>query len=110
MISSIRSTIARNRARSFVENARWNETIVEITQVMDGTLHDQPIAGTDIGCVIDQVDRMLAHLGFHTADSIETLRRRNPELARRFDQVSQQVYNMRNEMTILLVRSQVPGP
>ncbi len=77
---------------------------------MGDALHDQSVSANDIGYVIDQVDRMLFDLGFYITDSMGTLRRRNPELALRFDQISQQVYVVRNHMTVFLIRSQGPGP
>jgi hypothetical protein len=111
MLNWIRSTLARKRARSFVENARaWKETSKAVLQVMDRALHDRSIVEDDIGSVIDQVDRMLLHLGFYFSDSMGTLRRRNPDLARRFKRTSQQVFVVRNKMTVFLIRSQGPGP
>ena len=90
MLSRIRSAISRNRAKSFVTTARaWHATCREITRVMGDALHDQSVAANDIGYVIDQVDRMLFDLGFYITDSMGTLRRRNPDLAKRFDKVNQ---------------------
>ena len=48
MLNWIRSSLARKRARSFVENARaWNETSKAVSQVMDKALHDQSFAEGD---------------------------------------------------------------
>lgn len=111
MLNWIRLTLARNRARSFVRNAlAWKETSKAISQMMDKALHDRSIAEGDIGYVIEQVDRMLFHLGFYFSDSMGILKRRNPELARRFERASQQVFVVRNKMTVFLIRSQGPGP
>lgn len=77
---------------------------------MGDALHDQSIIKQDIGSAIDQVDRMLLHLGFYIPDALGTLRRRNPDLAQRFDAVTKQVFQLRNETTIFLIRSQGPGP
>jgi hypothetical protein len=77
---------------------------------MGDALHDQSIIKQDIGSAIDTVDRMLLHLGFYIPDSLGTLRRRNPDLAQRFDAVTKQIYQLRNETTIFLIRSQGPGP
>ena len=111
MFSRIRSLMRRNQARSFVLNAKaWYQTGGEITQLMGDALHDPLVAGKDIGYVIDRIDRMLFYLGFYITDSMSTLRRSNPELARRFDRVGQQFFIVRNEMTVFLIRSQGPGP
>jgi len=111
MFSRIRTTIQRNRARAFVKNAHaWYLTCRDVSALMGDALHDQSIITKDIGYEIDQVDRMLLHLGFYIPDSLGTLKRRNPDLAQRFDEVTQQVYQLRNQTTIFLIRSQDPGP
>ena len=111
MLSWLRTTIQRNRARAFVKNARaWYLTCRDVSALMGDALHDQSIITKDIGYEIDQVDRMLFHLRFYIPDSLGTLKRRNPDLTQRFDQVTQQVYQLRNETTIFLIRSQGPGP
>ena len=111
MFSRIRATIERNRARAFVKNARaWYLTCRAVSALMGDALHDQSTIKQDIGYEIDRVDRMLLHLGFYIPDSLGTLKRRNPDLAKRFDQVTQQVYQLPNETTVFLIRSQGPGP
>ena len=111
MLGRVKATVARNRARSFVKNARaWNETSKAISQVMDRALHDRSFVEGDIGYVIDQVARMLFHLGIYFSDSLGTKKRRNPDLARRIKRTSQQVFVVRNEMAVLLIRAQGPGP
>jgi hypothetical protein len=111
MLSWLRTTIQRNRARAFVKNVRaWYFTCLDASKVMGDALHNQSIIKQDIGIAIDQVDRMLLQLGFYIPDSLGTLRRRNPDLAKRIDQVTKQVYQLRNVMTIFLIRSQGPGP
>ena len=77
---------------------------------MGDALHDQSIINKDIAYVIDAADRLLFHLRFYIPDSLGTLRRRNPQLAQRFDKASQLVYRLRNETTSFLIRSQGPGP
>jgi len=92
-------------------NARaWYFTCLDASKVMGDALHNQSIIKQEIGSAIDQVDRMLLQLGFYIPDSLGTLRRRNPALAKRFDAVTKQVYQLRNETTIFLIRSQGPGP
>jgi hypothetical protein len=94
-----------------VENARaWYQTCNDVSEVMGDALHDQSIINKDIGYTIDAADRLLFHLGIYILDSLGILRRRNPELAQRFDKASQLVYRLRNETTKFLIRSQGPGP
>lgn len=111
MLSWIMTTLQRNRARAFVDNVyAWYQTTRDVSAVMEKALHDQAVLEQDIGSVIDNVDRMVLHLGFYMPDSMGTLRRRNPELAQRFEHVSQQIVVVRNAMTSFLIRSQGPGP
>lgn len=111
MLQRIRTKIERRRAQSFVENSRaWYQTCNDVSEVMGDALHDQSIINKDIGYIIDAADRLLFHLRFSIPDSLGTLKRRNPELAQRFDKASQLVYRLRNETTKFLIRSQGPGP
>jgi hypothetical protein len=111
MFERIREKIERKRAKSFVENVQaWYQTSRDISEVMDMALHDQSIIQADIGYIIDGADRMLFHLRFYIPDSLGRLRRRNPDLARRFDLACQQLFKLRNETTRFLIRSQGPGP
>jgi hypothetical protein len=111
MLSWIRTTIERKRARSFVTNVHaWYQTCIEVSEVMDDALHDQSIIKKDIGYIIDTADRILFHLRFYIPDSLGTLRRRNPELAQRFDIACQHIFRLRNATTSFLIRSQGPGP
>jgi hypothetical protein len=110
MFQRLREKIKKKRARSFVENVHaWYQTCSEISEVMGMALHDQSVMRADIGYIIDAVDRMLFHLRAYIPNSQGILRRRNPELARRFDQASQQLIQLRNETTRFLIRLQGPG-
>ena len=110
MLHHLRKKIEKKRAQSFVENARaWYQTCSEVSEVMGDALHDQSVIHKDIGYIIDAAVRMLSHMRFFIPASLDILRRRNPELAQRFDKVSQLVYRLRNETTSFLIRSQGPG-
>jgi hypothetical protein len=111
MLKRIITKIERRRAQSFVENARgWYQACNDVSKVMGDVLHDPSIINKDIGYTIDSVDRLLLHLRYYIPDSLGILRRRNPELAQRFDKTSELVYRLRNETTKFLIRSQGPGP
>ena len=111
MFERLRKKIEQKRAQSFVNNVRaWYQTNSEISEVMDMALHDQSITHADIGYIIDAADRLLFSLRYYVPDSMGVLRRRNPNLARRFDLVSQHLYQLRNETIRFLIRSQGPGP
>jgi hypothetical protein len=111
MFENLRKKIEKKRAQSFLDNVHaWYQTSSEISEVMGMALHDQSVLQADIGYIIDAADRMLFHLRSYIPNSLGILRRSNPELARRFDQASQQLIQLRNETTRFLIRSQGPGP
>lgn len=111
MLRRLQEMLERRSARSFVENAlAWYQTSVEVSDVMGNALHDADVSKKDIGIVIDEADRMLLSLQYYIPDAHGGLRRRSPGLAKRFDLACQKIYQLRNEMTRFLIRSQGPGP
>jgi hypothetical protein len=111
MLQQLRKNIEKRRAQSFVENVQaWYQTSSDISEVMGMALHDQSVIQADIGYIIEAADRMLFHLRLYIPDSLGMLRRRNGELAQRFDNVCKQIFQLRNETTRFLIRSQGPGP
>jgi hypothetical protein len=111
MFQRLRKKIEKKRAQSFLDNVRaWYQTSSEISEVMGMALHNQSVIQADIGYIIDAADRMLFRLRSYIPVSLGILRRRNPNLAQRFDKASQQLYQLRNETTRFLIRSQGPGP
>jgi hypothetical protein len=111
MFQGIRNRLEKKRAKSFVKNIHaWYQTCREVSQVMEIALHDQSIIKADIGYIIEAADRMLFGLRYYIPDSLGTLRRSNPQLARRFDNACQLIYQLRNTTASFLIRSQGPGP
>lgn len=111
MLRKLRAMLERRRTRSFVENAlAWYQTSVEVSDIIGDALHDAEVSKKDIGIVIDEADRMLFSLQHYIPVARGGLRRRNLELAHRFDDACQKIYQLRNEMTRFLIRSQGPGP
>lgn len=111
MLNWIRTKLDRKRAQTFLENIHaWYRTYIEVSEVMDEALHDQSIIKKDIGYIVENADRLLFHFRFYVPESLSTLRRCNPDLARRFDQASQKLFRLRNQTTSFLIRSQGPGP
>ena len=111
MLNRIRNKLEQKRARSFVDNVQaWYQTSSQVSEVMGMALHDQSVIQADIGYIIDAADRMLFSLRYYIPDSLGRLRHRNPELADRFDLACQKLFQLRNETTRFLIRSQGPGP
>jgi hypothetical protein len=110
MLSWLSERIEKRRAQTFVDSIpEWYQTCNQVSKLIGDALHEEPIARQDIGVVIDKADRLLMKLGFYIPSAHGLLRRRNPDLARRFDITSQQVFRLRNETTRFLIRSQGPG-
>jgi hypothetical protein len=110
MLEWLSNLIETKRAQTFVDTIpEWYQTCNQVSKLIGDALHDEAITRQDIGVVIDKADRLLMKLGFYIPGAHALLRRRNPELARRFDTTSQQVFRLRNETTRFLIRSQGPG-
>jgi len=111
MLARLQEFMERRNARSFVENMKaWYQTSLEVSDVMGDALHDTDVSKKEIGYVIDEADRMLLSLRYYIPEAHGGLRRRNPELAKRFDKNCQKLYQLRNEVIRFLIRSQGPGP
>jgi hypothetical protein len=111
MLQRLRNRIEKKRAQSFVTNVHaWYQACSEVSEMMGDALHDPSVIQADIGYIIDTADRLLFHMRSSIPISQGTLRRRNPELAQRFDKACRQIYRLRNETTRFLIRSQGPGP
>jgi hypothetical protein len=109
MLSWISELIERKRAQTFVNSLpEWYQTCNEVSRLIGDALHDEAVTQQDIGTVIDKADRLLMKLGFCIPEAKGLIRRRNPDLARRFENTSQQAFRLRNETTRFLIRSQGP--
>lgn len=101
----------RRQARSFLKGVQgWYQTCTQISTELGKALDDQEVTRQDIGAIIDKADRLLINLGIYIPEAQGLLRRRNPQLAERFELASRQVVQLRNEAARFLIRSQGPGP
>jgi len=111
MLARIKTKLEKKRAQSFLSSVHaWHQTCEDASAVIDDALHDQTIIRKDIGYIVESTDRLLFNLRYYIPDSLGTLKRRNPQLARRFDLACQQLFLLRNATTSFLIRSQGPGP
>lgn len=111
IFARIKFSLEKKRAKTFLANVyAWHQTCEEVSEIMGAALHDQSVIKKDIGSIVDAADRMLFLLRYYIPESLGTLKRRNPELALRFDHACQQVFVLRNNTTSFLIRSQGPGP
>jgi len=109
MLTWFSKLIEKRRAQTFVNSLpEWYQTCNEVSKLIGDALHDEAVTRQDIGTVIDKADRLLMKLGFYIPEAKGLIRRRNPDLARRFENTSQQAFRLRNETTRFLIRSQGP--
>lgn len=111
MLARIKTKLKKKRAQLFLTSVYgWHQTCEDVSAVIDDALHDQSIIREDIGYIVDNTDKKLSNLRYFIPDSLGTIKRRNPQLARRFDLACQRIFLLRNTTTSFLIRSQGPGP
>lgn len=88
----------------------WFENCNIISEICGEALFDADSGITDIGLLMDQVDRNLFALRDNASDMSKAVRRYDLELARRADWVTQLVFKLRNQTARFLIRSQGPVP
>jgi len=99
--------IEKKRMKSFVVNIQdWYKTCSLLTKTYGVVLYDQSAFDADIGIMLDKTDRLLFQLGSYTSDALGLLRRKEPALAKKVNDLSTQVYRLRNGTTSFLIRSQ----
>ena len=103
--------IERDRAQRFLESIHsWYQTTSTVSKICGEAVNNEDIASSDIGTVLDDVDRKLFALRNYISDSRSFLRRQNPSLARRVTEASKNVFRLRNATARFLIRSQGTGP
>jgi hypothetical protein len=110
MFSRFKAAIQRRQAQSYLENVHgWYQICDQVTGICGQVLHDESVRQRDIGVPLDKTDRMLFALRNYNSEARRLLHRQDPALARRLDETSSQVFNLRNETARFLIRLQGPG-
>jgi hypothetical protein len=112
MFQALLARLRRSSAERDSQEARnWYDTCQEVARLCHESLANDQVGGTDIGAVIDRMDRKLFTLHDHAAVTRRLLRRTNkPTLARDVAKASETVYRLRNKTTLFLIESQGPAP
>lgn len=109
--SRLRRYLERRSAQNFLEGiTSWHRICKEVSQLGGEALNDKEVIRGDIGVILDKMDRNLFALRNHIGGAKGFLKRRNRALARRFEKVNKDVYQMRNQTAKFLIRGQGPGP
>jgi hypothetical protein len=107
MFRNLIAQIKKNRTKRFIENTQaWYKTCSLLTKTYGVALYDQDAFNADIGIMLDKTDRMLFQLDSYTSDALGFLRRNEPALANKVNDLSTQVFRLRNKTISFLLRSQ----
>lgn len=111
MLRRLFDLIERDRAQRFLESIHsWHQTTSVVSKICGEAITNEDITTSDIGTVLDDVDRKLFALRNYISDSRGFLRRHDPSLARRVAEASRNIFTLRNETARFLIRSQGTGP
>jgi len=111
MWDSLLKFFRKREAREFSEHAAaWHKTCQSISEAYVDVLGDAEAAQPDIGVVLDKTDRMLFSLRDHLSALRSPLARRNQGLAVRVLKATERLFELRNQTTRFLIRSQGPTP
>ncbi len=100
----------KRNAQSFLDSIQsWYATSTQVSEICGQCLEDVGIVESDIGIMLDKVDRKLFALRNYASDARSILRRKNPQLAQRIKDASRMVYVLRNDTARFLIRAQGPG-
>ena len=110
MFRQLLARIEKNRTKRFVVNIQaWYKTCSLLTKTYGDALYDQDEFDADIGIMLEKTDRLLFQLSSYTSDALGLLRRKEPALAKKVNDLSTQVYRLRNQTTSFLIRCQGSG-
>lgn len=107
MFRQLFARIEKQRTKKFVVNIQaWYKTCSQLTKTYGDALYEQGAFDADIGIMLERTDNMLFQLSSYTSDALGLLRREEPALAKKVNDLSTQVYRLRNGTTSFLIRSQ----
>jgi hypothetical protein len=111
MFKGLRERIEQRRAQALLESVQaWYAASLIVSEICGDALHDQALIQADIGTVLDKADRKLFQYRNEAAEARREVRRHDPQLASRIDEVTHQVYELRNLTAKFLIRAQGPSP
>lgn len=86
----------------------WYQTGVEVSEICGIALYDQSAVQADIGVLLDRADRKLFQYRNDASDARRRVGKYDKALAERISTITGQVYELRNQTTRFLIRSQGP--
>lgn len=111
MFNRLFGRIEKRRNQSLVESVQaWYTAGVSVCEICGEALHDQALIQADIGTVLDKADRKLFQYRNDASEAKRAVRRFDPQLAQRMDEITHLVYELRNLTAKFLIRAQGPSP
>jgi len=111
MFKQIFDNLQRKRRQELNEDLKaWYQLCCDVSRTCGETLNNETIGSKEIGEVLDKTDRMLFRMREYLPGHHPLLKRRSPELARWVHDVSEQVYQLRNQTASFLIHCQGPVP
>lgn len=102
--------LKKRRAQNFLKDLRvWYEVTHEVSDILGDALYNEKICSSEIGIVLDRTDRLLFTLGSAIPGACGGLNRQNPDLAQRIENISANIYRLRNATVSFLVRCHGPA-
>lgn len=102
--------LKKRRAQNYLKDLRvWYEITHEVSDILGDALYNEKICSSEIGLVLDRTDRLLFMLGSAIPGACGGLNRQNPDLAQRIENISTNIYRLRNATVSFLVRCHGPA-
>jgi hypothetical protein len=110
MFARIVEFLEKRRAKNFLNDLRlWYDISGEVSDLLGEALYDEQICSSEIGLVLDKTDQLLFTLGGAIPGAQSGVYRHDPGLAHRLEQVSTNIYRLRNATVSFLVRCHGAG-
>jgi ribosomal protein S10 len=107
----LRNKLDQNRARQLVESVNaWHQTCLNVAAICGDALQNEAVLRGDIGEVLDRADRQLFQFRSQSGEARASVKRQDELLAKRIDQMTRDIYELRNSTARFLIRAQGPGP
>jgi hypothetical protein len=102
--------LKKRRAQNYLKDlCIWYDITHEVSDILGDALYNEKICTSEIGIVLDRTDRLLFTLDSAIPGARDGLNRHNPDLAQRIENISTNIYRLRNATVSFLVRCHGPA-
>jgi len=100
----------KRRRRLVESSAMWYQSCTTVTQICYNALNDRDICHSEIGEILDRMDRELFALRNFYSDARGSMSKIDRGLAQDIADTTSEIYQLRNETVRFLIRCQGPTP